>query len=914
MSQPLSVVLMPAGADRALHALLDISRHELAHRVVITDGNGTSLLVEAGASTPIDVIQFLARQQPSLLRLVSVGYASDSGFQAPIAPEALRAELSARALQANLPIVAISIAVPHESVKVPSGYFSEMWHANVIVAPEDTAGSSAMIAVPLSLDKAEFVALAFALLAGGVWSWMTEGVFDTAQLPTDAGQVYARLARGITRVVDAGDLPARIIAWALNSGGAWPVPPDCVPHGSPTALIDVIAPRLASSLRFAYHPLPEVERSRPKEMTLLGALRYFFAEVVSSIRAMPGKAWRSLKSRVLTKVEQLVQDKTFGEDSAVVVRIDGAARSVADLVGTTRRVGQLAELPSIEVPSVLPSPDSWRTLMAVLCSLIDGGDITTTLPDSDRSWQGRRAVVSDRTIVVPYVEVGASTGFTLSASDLSLIGLVPDGDESAMVGGVDVATARLVQRHLDALPAFEVSKPEADSSGDTTVPSADDNSAPNDLTARFSRWKGNRERSLLWRLATHLADGIELALKDVVSAEQKLSQLRNDLEQYQKDEQTLLRRRRRGVLFGLLWMTAVIAAAVLGWMRWSLLGAAVGFLVLILSLVALAWRYVKIAIEEVRLKHRLGELEARPAWLLRFRQQAVSEASRLASINDQLTEWVDVYSHLIHHPWGEFGVGESSEPWRTTTQVLGFTCGSPSIDNERVQGEVTRLRRQVCRAGWLSAVYSDLTTAWRERYAVVAAVDPGEESTPEADVSDARDPLTEVLATGEAVYRPRQQLARDVVDGRFNSRLLASKVSTLRATIARSDADELVRLVECDIEGLSGLEPERFLATLVDQSPLPQLPQRFVTANILQIPKVQQSVYAVSDVLGYDAPSDGVDRRRVPIGSVADRFVLAAFRLDMTDTMPIDSFSPIVDIGGSDGGGVDANVDPGGIG
>jgi hypothetical protein len=89
------------------------------------------------------------------------------------------------------------------------------------------------------------------------------------------------------------------------------------------------------------------------------------------------------------------------------------------------------------------------------------------------------------------------------------------------------------------------------------------------------------------------------------------------------------------------------------------------------------------------------------------------------------------------------------------------------------------------------------------------------------------------------------------------------------------------------------LVPSEFLGGLVDFSPLPPVPERFMRVQLTgDRGAITRSVFGVSDVVSHRAVDGDVERRQIEIARIPDRYLLAAFRLDLAD--PVDPMETLL--------------------
>jgi hypothetical protein len=882
----LSIILVHSQAAGAHQLLTSLAADGLVHPCIVTNEAGDAVLLDHVSVTPVVLEEYLARQRPQVLRLVHLVIAVDGTVHAVDEAGSLRDLYDERCRAAGITFSSATIVVPHVGVTVDPSVTGPLWTVNAVVAPEDSGGSRGMMAIQLAPDRTEPMAVAAALTVGGAWSWMPEAPIDRMQPLPSGNPDNVRMLRLAVRTVDGGDLTTRVIDWALEPGGAWPLPPDVAIHGLPQQAIQQLASPLAAALGFQYVPLAPRPVPAPKPVGVIAALRLFITEMSVSLRAMPGKAWVRQKKRLTSTVEGFVQQRTFGADSDIAVSFRGASDGVVGLLNSAQRIQRVTALPSINEPAALSTPDVWNGLLSAAFGVVDGGSFTGSAGGLELQWQGRRAVVTDRSLVAPAPD-DALNGFPLSTADVALLTAGESAEEPMprVIGSADATSARLVLDRLAHLQQVEAAHEPGEQAVDgipqpPTPMSVDDIA---ELRLRLGGWVAEREGSLVWKLGKALDASMTAAAEHLGMSEQRLTRLSAELEEYNEQERRHLKRRRRrfGLLAFLLFV--MLIATITGFLAVSLVAGLICLAVFASTLLLGTFGILSTAREEVRLKHRLAQLSTLPEQLIGQRQHAANELGRLSYLNDQLIEWAEIISCSLHQPWGGGATSPAEQMPGVSSDLLAFTRGIPDVDDEGVQGEIVRLRRRIAHSGWIQSEFVKAKSKWRQRYEIVAAVDPGEDLDPAADVSTSRSPLSINPVSGEAVFAPRVQLADDISSGRFAAALREAQVSELRQVMAGRDADRLIDRIRCDIPGLSGTEPQEFLASLIEFSPLPPFSQRFLRPS-LDVDRfaVAETIFGISETVEFIPPQALSASRRIPVAGVEQRFLLAAFRLDLS--------------------------------
>ena len=958
-----SIIYLDRGATLLRRQLAELSRNGLIREVLVVAGPGDVERLEDGEYTATDLDRELARTRLDLIRVVALRIDRTPSEQVLNLERDTLESLRMRGQQVGIEFKSFTVVVVSAGQPVEPACFHPDWTANVVVVPEESAGGEGFIAIDLAPDKVEAVGLAALSLVAGLWSWLERGVLDDETPSNVGGVTYVRLLRLSLRVVDSGDLTSRLIGWAMDPGGVWPIPNEYVVHDQPVEFVDDLAKMIATSpeARFEFVPFVPKNLPRPKAMGLVAAIVLFYSRLWAFIVRMPMDYVDKVKGRVVDRVERFVQDKTFGDDSSIVVRIAQRPTSAAELTTTRVRAGLLTGLKEVGVITAQPTPDTWRLVRSVSFGLIDGGDFAGSLKGAEPRWLGQRAVVVDRGIVAP--SPGQHTGdlyFKLRALELCALGI--NSVEDSFLRPFDVPSVDLFGRRLAECESEARSNPtdnawlpdmwralvqpdmldgpmlllddvdeetdivddeedfdDADEPGDSEseegdgvdtdeeekpAASAKRSTSPSQsleapqrgfvlerLRERFEEWMENRRESLVWKLGEQLHGAIDNAVHDFEAASKDFDSLVAEVEEREKDLLKVNSRIRRWVKIALFVMVLLVLGAV---GAWFFLAAAIAYYLLaglaaILIGVPLAmYRSAKLL---TRLEFRLEQMAAGPDLILERRRHASAEVTRLSNLSDQLGDWSEIISSVIHRPWGRRGMDPGAEPWVSQSGSHVFSVGVPKIDDVALESEIIRLRRHLARKEWLSKLYIQHEAEWGKRYARITASAPGLGNDPSADITPGARPIATMPHSGEQIFRPRRQFRVDVVNDRFADALRAERVESLRANIDDENTPAMLGAVECDVDDLSGLESTQFLRPVIEQSPVPTF-DRFINKRVGgPSPTPQYSVYGASEKVGASIPDDGHDRRAIGVGGVSERYVLAAFRLDVSQSLGLGDVS-----------------------
>lgn len=899
MSEPLNLVLLSSSAGVARGLLQDLSRHGLLRPVLLVDERDRAELLDRGEVTVIRLDHFLAGQRPSLLRYLNIVYVDGMKTHAVPGAEALRSILFDRCRVAGLRFTCATIAIPHSTGPVDPSVFHPTWDANLIVVPEDSTGSHSMLAMDLDSSRVQHLAAGTLLTLGGVWKWLHEAPLDSFVMRYPEGKPYVSVVRLALRMVDAGDIGHRAVEEALSADGPWPIPVGFVAHGAPEAEVARLVQRSAPKFGFTFVPLPPPPLPKPTPTNILSALRLFFAGMYSALSAMPSRAVRRAKDRVRRSIASAAQRVTFGSDSEIKIYVGKQPLREIDLVGVNAYLAELGSLPDLKPAIPVPQPESWRDLMNLALGLVDGGPMRPSVSDLSCEWQGHPSVFVNRSVIAVEPGEQGTSSFVLEPDDVRLLTGSPVEDiKPVAIPPTDAIAANNIDLRLSELGVPPVTEANTGAeSAEGVVGDAEGlegvNPAVASLAVRFRSWNDRRKKSLLGGLGESLSAAIQASRAALVAAESAIQGLGEEFEAFERQEKRALRRRRWKTLISFLLLGGTITLAIFGFLQWA---TYLGFIfagAAVLVLILIGWSMLSDAREQVRLQHRLRELVERPQWLMSARQKAAEELVRLTHLSQQFADWAEIASQIIHRPWGRTPRSAEATPWGGDTGVYSFTVGIAEIDHEELLGQVMRLRREICKPGWLSATLANVRGKWQRRYGVIVGLGLDQQTEPEADLSGPNDVMSGEPGSDDAIYTPRRQFCLDVCAGRHADALRKEQSELLREIFDSSQAERLVDTVRCAVPGLDGLVPSEFLGGLVDFSPLPPVPERFMRVQLTgDRGAITRSVFGVSEVVSHHAVDDDVERRNIEITRIPDRYLLAAFRLDLAE--PVDPMETLL--------------------
>ena len=895
-------LLLPHGDSDigVVDTLIELAKHDLMHPFGVIGVDGSIKLYRGSEHSIGELWEQLA--QLGRLDLVRIIVIVVEGSALSADETQLVNTLRKPLLDTGIKVTTGSILAPMKGTEVDPQSMSKYWNFNLVLVPEDGLGEALTQPRPMiDPDRRQAVAASAVALVGGLWSWLDDAPLDDVPIEGHGDVQRLRLARVATRVIDAGDLTARTVSWAISDGAHLPAPPGCVRHGAPeqavAALLNTLVPTDGPSpIGFVYRPYEAPVRPTPKRMRPWQAIRYFVRELITEIAPLPRHAVMKKIDDLKAAAERTIQDRTFGADSDVAVSLRQPATVDLLLDGDHRRAA-VASLPRMSDTPLVPSPSTWTLLMSAVLASADGADMPKELVAAQPEWVGTRAVITDLTAIADPVLAESGGEFAISSTEMTNLGWTTGQDVT--IGASDVLAAACIRQNLaQAIPLAAPSAPATDpfsappSDGATPLEPATvtEPVSPDPETAkRFEQWLVGRERTLVWRLAARLADEQNRALDDLARTHAELEALLAEMDQTTSNAKNLRRRFIRRALLILVGVALLGAASLVGFVLVSTIVGVILTGLFVAGLLGGLIAMYRMARTRVRWRHRLEEFETRPTQLLHRRQQAGSEYARLSSLYDQYQDWSQVLAVALHRPWGSSAFNDRA-PWVTDTGALSFSCGQPTISHEQMTTAALGVAQRLATQGWLTRAYVSRREQWLAWYDGMTSQVSGVADTPEADCSSGGEPVVDLPARSGypavTVFGPREHFRRSWVASEFADDYREAQISALRDSVDRRDPSSLIESIQSDIEALSGRTAKGFLLPIVENPSA----QGFSTSELLE-PTVRvggsvarETWCGISPSLGGSFPPDV---HTVAILEPDDRLVLASFRLDISEALDL---------------------------
>jgi hypothetical protein len=327
---------------------------------------------------------------------------------------------------------------------------------------------------------------------------------------------------------------------------------------------------------------------------------------------------------------------------------------------------------------------------------------------------------------------------------------------------------------------------------------------------RFREWN-SRERSLslIGQLTDHVND-------ELLKAREDLEMRARQYEKAEQDRQTvhrLMNESYQKVRTGRRWVgpsatgSGLLAIASLVWQSpalWLL-----PFVLAVPTAVFGLWwggRMTRYLAREVRLEHELLRIEYRRAAIVAAVQSWPTEADRLASVYDVLTDWGEIIGWMLHKP---FGRGEiSSDPQlldvKRLPQAFQFAEGGEDTVLDRL---VRRMADEVFAPGWVSTLYTDLQLEFLGEHTIGGENDPDYSSTLDVDDEDTQaippsaTTTTELFGEYADVYEKpplhnaRARFVKHFRDDKCGVSARRSMITSIRQALRRVPVEELAEKV-----------------------------------------------------------------------------------------------------------------------
>jgi len=868
------------GSARIRKLILDASLRGHIGPILLTngvyeDGQYLAELIENGEVSKVGIGKFLAQHGVDELQLLAIRTNSLGVVSSSYAASAevqlaswLRSELSKAGSQFTTGVL---VALKPED-SISTEMFIPQWDYNLLLSPQEGAGQQGFVNSELTGIENEELAFVVAGLVTGAWVWVEEPVSSIVKLKTIVSENLTRVVRSTVRVVDAGDLAVRLTAEALELSNSWPTPENTDVHPDPERFIDEVSEAIVSheTVHFCVSPHPDLQTDSKRPAGLLESVVLFFKQLGDELLRMPGRWIQKIKDRATNAIEDIINNKLFDQDSKVLARFGGKMRAEDFQYSTSMLSGAALGLPNLAPISPTPTPTTWRNLTGAVLGVIDGASIDDVSSGRASSTSDPRRVLRDREFVAARVTL-ESDGLEIPLAELGLESGAEKGQrDSVTVRSYDALTFKRVNAFLDHSEKT-------------------DNAAKSELSTirqKLGQFESERSKTLLWKLADTLSGAViesEEKWIAVIDEYSNLSEeIKTDIAESAALQKRASKRIRRIIILlsvmllatitGFIFVTALVGLIVLGLLVASFFGSIVSFL--------------KIAREQVRLRNKLANPQSRVSHLLEKRQHYYQESVRLGALYDQYLDWADVLGTIVLSPYGKSERRLEAEPYVPESKLASFVVGTPEQNNETAQGEKQRLRRQIVKRQWMSTLLLGLVELWKEDYARIGGYSVANIPTPGMDVMSSSDQRDDEGAE-DYLLSPRRDFSTRVLQGKYARRLRTEVENHMRDLFKDSDPSRVLGNIQSIIPGLSGGSTAEFVQPLLVMTPLPDFQDSILFDVAGGTIGVDVSVHGVSNQYSVEVPDDGVRREMIGVRTLDNRFVMASFRMDFSENVPV---------------------------
>ena len=586
------------------------------------------------------------------------------------------------------------------------------------------------------------------------------------------------------------------------------------------ALLSRFTKELIDVGRFNYQHVNLEKQTHVRPTGFLSAIRTFFDGFGGYlVKAVKRTVDEEIRDRARPFIDAF-QDVLFGENSTIVIA--GSHLDTPEEITTElqRRLDQVKEIKGIESMAgvLIPERRQWETLVESCIGLLDGSPMPTGIDSMDQV--GVRTVFALPGVVGP---PALASDFHINRKSLERLSLSDDLARVDLLDSQAVGALRksLEESRINDLFAKSEVPPDKDASSEkpdlivgslaasvklkSPVRVDPSESLPIESPAEILIRLDERLRvigrdygnSVLVKLSQAIKDGLETA------------RLENKFEEIQKRAMVKEERPKKKSAFKrwVLGSIAGLGAAFLLKFVLALIGLAIGFVVVLVVwffgfAVALVRRVVSLAIQirkdEFARNKEWDELRIMIARTLR----AITEASRLSTLQEQFSDWSRIIREVVHSPFGRLSDVESSlDSLLEVPRPPQFATAKLIQSNEQALQTQREIWGRVMFVGYLSGLYRSIRSKWYEKYQLT--VSDGVVA-PEADTGTRRQIAGLTKADGQKVLNPRSDFAEEVcgpelrhgytmgvmdsVTKQFESRLISDVFATTETRRAGTQA------------------------------------------------------------------------------------------------------------------------------
>ena len=737
-----------------------------------------------------------------------------------------------------------TISVPIGNQELSATFVENDWAFNLVAVPQDWTGEPGQIGIAISEDVAEDVAFNVVMSVTGLWSWCDGAPINRGILEEHLSDPPIRLVRAATRIVPLGDFADSIATAAMDPLNNWPAPHGCEKHPNGAQLVDQTVKALAKveqvGLNFKeFQPPPGDSKKRVK---ILDAIILYFSALVANLIGIPRRAWQDAKEKFIGKVEDYIQNKTFQNESELVVRYGGRLREEDFLGSASERIRAIESDSGFEVPAVIPNKKAWRTIFQAVLGSVDGVDSGSDTDYKAPEFRQVPAVVSSRDVIAPDPSITLGSEFRMELS-------VNGESSSVHIRAFDSIRHRVVSKELrDRVGADKIAEvPSAteeadDASRAIEVELAAQGQPVNlDITEaalaseNLQKWFDARKETLLWGISKHLDMQIIKVTKLLDASVKRVKAIPQQVSEADARQRRAARRGKwLARLLVLLLVIAIIfpffpPVAAAGLLAGGAFAIALFFLPY-LALLGVLSAWLATARTQVREQYRMQNgLVKEYESALSERAHYWSEMHRLEYLHIQYLDWAEILASVVWRPFGEIRSGGDEKFASPGVRSVSFQFAAPEFDALAFQREQIASRERVAGKGWLNDVFATLLNEFEEDYKQLVIDGDPNTRQPEMDTSLEDEGYR---VRDFVIHRPRTHLLKMVKEGTLIMRIAETKANEIRQAVSQTNPSRLLKHVNAhafvSIDGnVTESDVQEFLGSILDLENVPKF-ERFV--------------------------------------------------------------------------------------
>ena len=797
-----------------------------------------------------------------------------------------------------------TISVPIGNQELSPTFVESDWAFNLVAVPQDWTGEPGQIGISISDAVVEDVAFNVVMSATGLWSWCDGAPLNQGILEEHLSDPPIRLVRAATRIVPLGNFADSIAAAAMDPSNNWPAPQGCEKHPNGAQLVEQTVKALAKvpSVGLNYTPFKVSVEKKKDRVKILDAIVLYFSALVANLVGIPRQAWRDAKQKAVRKVEDYVQNRTFQDESELVVRYGGRLRE-EDFVGSeSGRIRAIESDSGVEVPAVQPNPKAWRIIIQAVLGAVDGGAVDGGDSGSETKYQAplfrqAPAVVSSREVIAPdpSTEFGSDFQTMLTVNGKSSSVHFRSFDSIRLRGVLEALKKRVDNGVSEGPPALSEDRDNGSrSTEDEHVEEAQGVTLNREEAVHaiegIQRWLDARKGTLLWGISKHLDLQIQEVTKLLNASVERVKAIPQQVSEADARQQ---RAARRGKWLARLLVLLVVIAVIFPFFppvaaAGLLAGGAVAIALFFLPYIALLGvlsGWLATAKKQVREQYRMeNSLVREYENALVEREHYWFEMHRLEYFHIQYLDWAEILARVVWRPFGQIKSGVEDKFSFPGVQSVSFQFAAPEFDAFALQREQIASREKVAGKGWLNDVFATLLQEFTEDYSqLVVDKNPGARN-PDMDTSleDEGYKVRDLV-----IHRPRAQLLKMVREESLTLRIAETKANEIRQAVSQTNPSRLLKHVKAHafvaIDGdVIQSDSQDFLGSILDFEHVPKF-ERFVYRtgenNQLSVGQVYWACVGLEkDVV---EPDDSVSLA-IQSRSEVLSFLLASMRLEIS--------------------------------